>query len=66
MTLPYLLLVGLLVLTLCTREKQPTAEEIQRIETVDSLATELEMEVKAVQEETREAEASIDQLLEDI
>lgn len=64
--LPYVLLVSLLVLTLCTREQQPTAEEVAHIEAVDSLAIELDEQIDAAAIEADENEQAIDALLEDI
>ena len=63
---PYVLLGALLVLTLCTREQQPTAEELEHIETVDSLATQLEEQVETVSSQADENEQAIDSLLQDI
>ena len=62
---PYILMIALLVLTLCTKD-QPSAEERRQIEKVDSLATELEVSSEEVISETDESEQAIDDLLEDI
>lgn len=66
-SIPYVLLVGLLVLTLCTKGNQESsAEQQNEIETIDSLASELESEVDSIASETMENEKAINDLLEDI
>ncbi len=64
--IPYVTLVGLLVLTLCTREQQSTAEDLESMETVDSVAMQNDSQMEDVISKANKSNTSSDNKVEDI